>query len=583
MSVVVITTSIVCSHSPPHQLRYKQRYHSFPANNKRDMLLRYFTQNLILASRRVCANRYNPSNVLRPLPSTVKKSIIIYPFIGNMFRSFTTNPKDEEKKGDRGKQRFQEAMDFVEGYLNSPYETLLKMLETPVPDPDEATPEKPVRELTWWEALKKADRKRRKQEAKKLLKKEEAAKSLENKPEVADEIIDEADIDDELLEDEAEDNTKAGGKRKASGLMDDENFGDEDEDEDGMDIDEDFDDDGDEEQFDDDNEFGDDEDFDEDEEDFDEHDGVNNDEIMDLMRKENDFLERENFDPAKAADESKTKSEQSETYTPIQRRIAQQNMKDLVRLLKQIKEAAENGEIPIHPEDVYNQRAARHAMNRIKARLAELYVSDPYRFNELVAKYQTLAPGLVEKLTQDNFWTIYNPFLVGATIREIKKELQMFEDERAYYEQFKGAPVMDKGDNDIIFPTDLIPGASTVRVKLGGNASRNQNRGRPSGCLFCSEVRHIYPLEPMNVPLLRSFLSAEGRILPRKATGLCKKHQKRMSRTVKWARHLGIFSYKRGFEIFDPMLSTGPTPEILDPFTRIPFDTKKRRGSSASF
>jgi hypothetical protein len=38
-----------------------------------------------------------------------------------------------------------------------------------------------------------------------------------------------------------------------------------------------------------------------------------------------------------------------------------------------VKEAAENGEIPLHPEDVYNQRAARQAMDRMSTTLFPFY------------------------------------------------------------------------------------------------------------------------------------------------------------------------------------------------------------------
>jgi len=57
----------------------------------------------------------------------------------------------------------------------------------------------------------------------------------------------------------------------------------------------------------------------------------------------------------------------------------------------------------------------------------------------------------------------------------------------------------------------------------------------------------------MNVPLLTKFMSTSGTILSRKVNGLCKTMQSRITRTIKNARALGVFSYKHGtFSIRNP-------------------------------
>ncbi len=46
-----------------------------------------------------------------------------------------------------------------------------------------------------------------------------------------------------------------------------------------------------------------------------------------------------------------------------------------------------------------------------------------------------------------------------------------------------------------------------------------------------------------DVDLLMKFLNAQGRILPRRATGLSAKHQRDLARAVKRAREMGLLPY----------------------------------------
>ncbi len=59
-------------------------------------------------------------------------------------------------------------------------------------------------------------------------------------------------------------------------------------------------------------------------------------------------------------------------------------------------------------------------------------------------------------------------------------------------------------------------------------------------CSFCE--RNVKTLDPMD-PILKEFLTDSGKILPRKATGLCSKHQRMMTKAIKQARNLGILPY----------------------------------------
>lgn len=68
-------------------------------------------------------------------------------------------------------------------------------------------------------------------------------------------------------------------------------------------------------------------------------------------------------------------------------------------------------------------------------------------------------------------------------------------------------------------------------------------RGR---CLFCDPNQPRRVLDPMNIPLLLNFMTPSGYIQSRRRTGMCERMQKRVSRTIKHARNLGLFSYKNG-------------------------------------
>jgi hypothetical protein len=48
-------------------------------------------------------------------------------------------------------------------------------------------------------------------------------------------------------------------------------------------------------------------------------------------------------------------------------------------------------------------------------------------------------------------------------------------------------------------------------------------------------------------------MTPTGKILPRRLTGCCAKHQRRISHLIKKARHIGLFAYKQGsFQVVTP-------------------------------
>ena len=70
-------------------------------------------------------------------------------------------------------------------------------------------------------------------------------------------------------------------------------------------------------------------------------------------------------------------------------------------------------------------------------------------------------------------------------------------------------------------------------MRRGGRRSR-----RPKVCQFCSGELEITDYHDNR--MLRRFIADTAKILPRRRTGVCAKHQRRLAMTVKRARMLAI-------------------------------------------
>lgn len=63
----------------------------------------------------------------------------------------------------------------------------------------------------------------------------------------------------------------------------------------------------------------------------------------------------------------------------------------------------------------------------------------------------------------------------------------------------------------------------------------------PRSCIFCTEELAAPDVEDREA--LRRFLSPQAKILPRRKTGVCSKHQRRLARAIKRAREIGLLPY----------------------------------------
>ena len=67
-------------------------------------------------------------------------------------------------------------------------------------------------------------------------------------------------------------------------------------------------------------------------------------------------------------------------------------------------------------------------------------------------------------------------------------------------------------------------------------------RSRRKVCVFCSEKAK--PIDYKDVATLRKYISEIGKILPRRITGTCAKHQRAITLAVKRARHVALLPYQ---------------------------------------
>lgn len=76
------------------------------------------------------------------------------------------------------------------------------------------------------------------------------------------------------------------------------------------------------------------------------------------------------------------------------------------------------------------------------------------------------------------------------------------------------------------------------RPERPGNRNR---RPKKRVCAFC--VDKIGEIDYKDVPRLRRLLSERGKIIPRRVTGTCARHQRQLTVAIKRARHLAFLPY----------------------------------------
>jgi small subunit ribosomal protein S18 len=75
---------------------------------------------------------------------------------------------------------------------------------------------------------------------------------------------------------------------------------------------------------------------------------------------------------------------------------------------------------------------------------------------------------------------------------------------------------------------------------LSGRRERGR-RGRRKVCSFC--VDKVEAIDYKDGGKLRRYITERGKILPRRITGNCAKHQRQLTVAIKRARHIALLPY----------------------------------------
>ncbi len=77
-------------------------------------------------------------------------------------------------------------------------------------------------------------------------------------------------------------------------------------------------------------------------------------------------------------------------------------------------------------------------------------------------------------------------------------------------------------------------------VKEGG-FNRKHRKRRPKVCHFC--VDKVEAIDYKDAEKLKRYITERGKIVPRRVTGTCAKHQRQLTRAIKRARIIALLPY----------------------------------------
>ncbi len=70
---------------------------------------------------------------------------------------------------------------------------------------------------------------------------------------------------------------------------------------------------------------------------------------------------------------------------------------------------------------------------------------------------------------------------------------------------------------------------------------RNGRKGRRKVCRFCADK--VETIDYKDVARLRNFVSERAKILPRRVTGTCARHQRELTVAIKRARQIALMPF----------------------------------------
>ena len=79
------------------------------------------------------------------------------------------------------------------------------------------------------------------------------------------------------------------------------------------------------------------------------------------------------------------------------------------------------------------------------------------------------------------------------------------------------------------------------RPERSERPGRPNRKGRKKVCAFC--VDKIEEIDYKDINRLRKYITERAKIMPRRVTGTCARHQRQLTTAIKRARHIALLPY----------------------------------------
>jgi len=86
-----------------------------------------------------------------------------------------------------------------------------------------------------------------------------------------------------------------------------------------------------------------------------------------------------------------------------------------------------------------------------------------------------------------------------------------------------------------------MPNTRERSDKSDSQMRRRPMRRRKKVCVFCADKNKEIDYKDVN--MLKRYISERGKILPRRITGNCAKHQRALTVSIKRSRHIALMPY----------------------------------------
>jgi small subunit ribosomal protein S18 len=92
-------------------------------------------------------------------------------------------------------------------------------------------------------------------------------------------------------------------------------------------------------------------------------------------------------------------------------------------------------------------------------------------------------------------------------------------------------------------PSTASPASSSkdARGAAAGATSERKFFGRRKACRFCTDK--VVGISYRDVSTLRNYLTERGKIMPRRLSGTCARHQRELTLAIKRARNIALVAF----------------------------------------